>query len=117
MKRITKNDVEIDVIAEFDHIPVRGNAIYSGDDAFDRKVEDEIISRINNGDVWAWASVEVKVTWETFEASDYSGCCMYDDENDFIQNSGYYDDMVEFALDDLNRQIEDNWDLLNSLKD
>ena len=117
MKRINKNDVEIDVIAEFDHIPVRGNAIVSGDADLDRKVENEIIRRINNGDVWAWASVEVKVTWETFEASDYLGCCTYDNENDFVKNSGYYDDMVEIALDDLNQQIEDNWDLLKKLRD
>lgn len=41
-KKLTKEDVDITVRAEQDHIPVRGNAIASGDDLVDRGVEEEI---------------------------------------------------------------------------
>jgi hypothetical protein len=108
MKKITRNtnDLEITVTARQDHIPVRGNAMASGDDALDKQVEDEIIARLNSGDVWAWASVCVKVTYLGLEAEEYLGGCCYEGENDFIKNSGYYDDMVAAAIDDLNRQAQ-----------
>ena len=107
-------DAEIHLIAEYDHIPVRGNAIVSGDDDFDKSVEDELIERLNDGDVWAWASVEVYASVEiggvTVQGdSEYLGCCSYRDESDFVNNSGYYDDMKATALESLIEKV-------NSLK-
>jgi hypothetical protein len=46
--------------AEVDETPVRGNALASGDDAADREYEDEILARLRDDDVWAWACVEVR---------------------------------------------------------
>jgi hypothetical protein len=108
MKKITRKTkgLEITVTAIQDEIPVRGNAIVSGDDALDKQVEDKIIDRLNDGDVWAWASVCVKVTYLGLEAKEYIGGSCYEDENDFVKNSGYYDDMVAAAIDDLNRQAQ-----------
>ena len=90
----------IEVIAEQDDCEVRGNALASGDDAADRECEDTIIERLNNGDVWAWASVAVKVShpaWPEIEGVDYLGCCSYADEADFTAYDGYYPDMVREA--------------------
>jgi hypothetical protein len=104
---LTKKDVEIEIFVEVDHCPIRGNASASGNDEYDKKVEDEIIARLNDGDVWAWASVEVCVYYDEISRSDYLGCCTYKNEKDFIENSGYYDDMVESALEELNDLLQD----------
>ena len=42
----------IEVTAAQDDIPVRGNAMASGDDATDRECEDDILTRLDSGDVW-----------------------------------------------------------------
>lgn len=106
MKTLTENDVKIELIAEYDHIPVRGNAIDSGDSEYNKHVEDQIIDRLESGDVWAWASVEVRATYKGLTASTYLGACCYADEQDFI-NDGYYQDMVNEVVEDINNQITD----------
>ena len=52
-------NIEFKFTIEQEDIPVRGNAIASGDDVFDRRVEDEIITRLTRGDICAWCSVRV----------------------------------------------------------
>jgi len=48
-----------------------------------------------------------------FVGSDYLGCCIYKDGQDFIQNSGYFDDMVKTAINDV---VENSIiDILNSI--
>ena len=89
----TIDQIEFELIAEFEHIPVKGNAIASGDEDYDNEVEIGIIERLESGDVWAWAAVEVKGTYKGITASDYLGGCSYKDEKDFKQPGGYYDDM------------------------
>jgi len=106
MKKLTKQDVQIEVIADYDTIPVRGNAIDSGDAEYDKEVEDKIINAIDNGDVWAWASVEVKATYKGLTASTYLGCCSYASEEDF-KSDGYYADMVSEVIEDLNSQLNE----------
>lgn len=104
-KPLTQDEVVVRVEAEPDFIPVEGNASASGDDAFDRKIEQGILRRLEEGDVWAWAAVTVTVIWAPFSASDHLGCCCYTDENDFRQPGGYFDDMVQQALDELNKTV------------
>jgi len=91
---------------EQDDVPVRGNALASGDDEEDKKLEDEILRRLDRGDVWAWASVCVIAECEGFIGRDYLGGCCYEDEADFCQDGGYYPQMKEEALADLIRSIE-----------
>lgn len=100
----TKVTPEITIHVTQDDAPVRGNAMASGDDELDRKVEDEILDRLDSGDVWAWASVEVRATHEGLSGSDYLGCCCYRDEEDF-KSGGYYEDMVREACSNLADQI------------
>lgn len=106
-KPISREEVTIRLEAEPEFVPVEGNAMASGDDAFDREVEQGILNRINLGDVWAWAMVTVTVSWGPFSASDHLGCCSYTDEKDFCQPGGYFDDMVYEALAELNRIAQD----------
>lgn len=101
------SEVEYSLTVEMDEMQVEGNALASGDDALDEKVENEIIERLNAGDVWAWACVKVTATWNGIEGTDYLGGCSYKDEKDFKQNSGYYESMKDEALEDLKRTIKE----------
>ena len=94
-KSLTKKDVSIHIEALPDDIPVRA-----------------ILQRLEQGDVWAWASVAVTVSWENQEAIEYLGCCCYDDEEDF-QRGGYMADMIDRALDSLNDDLRTLYDRLS----
>lgn len=105
------SNANIVLIADQDEASVRGNAMASGDDDFDREVEDSIIDRLGAGDVWAWAQVEVYAEIDlngvtVRSESDYLGGCSYDSEEDFQNNSGYYDDMKANALDSLREKLD-----------
>lgn len=115
LKRLTKNECKITITAELDDTPIRGNAMASGDDAYDKEVEDEIINRVNDGDVWAWASIKVTASWSGYEGTDYLGCCSYKNEEDFINGDTYYDSMVIAAVDDLNRKLAKIYEELKPL--
>lgn len=90
---------------EPDLIPVRGNAMASGDDAADRACEDEIIARLNRGDVWAWCVVTVSAHLDDFTGIAILGGCSYQDEADF-KACGSYQDLVREAVDDLKADLE-----------
>jgi len=99
----------IRLYVEQDHIPVRRNALASGDDAEDKAYEDAILERLDAGDVWAWAQVEVRASYADVDGADYLGACSYEDEDDFRQPGGYFDDMRERALDQLALELETAW--------
>lgn len=111
MRKLTEKDVTFTLSVEYDDTPVRGNALACGDDAADKECEDEIIRRLDNGDVWAWCVVRVTATYElpdgsTLEGWDTLGACCYKNERDF-KLDGYYVDMKAEAVEDLNRRIQD----------
>jgi len=108
-----RDKVEVCLSVEQDHLPVEGNAS-AIDDETDRKNEEEIYERLNNGDVWAWACVGVKVRWKGFAGEDYLGGCCYLDEADFRKDA-YFTDMVESALHDLARTLIESKDSLKGL--
>ena len=89
-----------------DEIPVQGNACYSGDEDFDRHVESEILKRLEQDDVWAWATVCVTAEWEALKENEYLGCCCYESEEDFRNNSGYFEEMVDQAITSLNTRLQ-----------
>lgn len=88
-----------------DYSPVRGNALASGDDAVDRRVENTILRRLDRGDVWAWCTVKVTARWGGFSGTDSLGGCNYRNEAEFRLPGGYYHDMCAAALADLERQL------------
>jgi hypothetical protein len=105
----TIGEIEYRLYATQDDLQVRGNALVSGDDDDDRQAEDEIIERLESGDVWAWASVKVEavieVDGEEITGEDYLGACSYADYRDFIEPGGYYDDMKVEAKNDLRQTL------------
>lgn len=105
LKQLTKEDCDITILIELDDIPVRGNAMASGDDSYDKEIEDEIISRVNDGDVWAWAFVIVRASWHNYSGQDSLGGCSYKNEEDFVNSDGYYEQMVTTAINDLNNNL------------
>lgn len=111
----------VEIQADQEDLAVLGNAMASGDDVFDREVEDAIIERLDKGDIWAWASVSVRVSIvvddEEFEAFDFLGCCSYHSEEDFRNNSGYFDDMCHTCLADLGRRIKSLKQALKAIKE
>ena len=114
LRKLKENEVDFELIVHNEDIDVRGNAIASDDDEFDKQIEDEIIDRLNRGDIWAWCCVEVKATFGRFSSSDYLGCCCYEDEDDFI-SGGYYEDMKSQALDELNNELQATYHELKAL--
>lgn len=105
-KTLSQNDVHIQVEALPECIPVRRNACCSGDDEFDRQVENAILKRLYQDDVWAWATMCVTAEWESLKETEYLGCCCYDGEEDFRNNSGYFEEMVDQAVANLNTRLQ-----------
>ena len=113
-KTLTSNDITILVTAHPEEIPVQGNAICSGDEDFDRQVESEILKRLEQDDVWAWATVSVTAEWQGLKEVEYLGCCCYANEEDFRQEGGYFDDMVHEALTSLNLRIRNLYERMSA---
>lgn len=87
-----------------DDVSPRGNALASGDSEVDKQAEDEILARLQRGDVWAWASVKVTAQWQGFLGVAYLGCCTYSNEEEFKLDS-YYTQLCNDAMDDLHRSM------------
>lgn len=96
-------DIEITVHVKPSTIPVRGNAMASGDDDFDFETENRIIAKAENN-VWAWCDITVRGTWKGLTGEAHLGACSYDSEKDFRENSGYFDDMVAHVRDEIDGQ-------------
>lgn len=98
------NNIVYTIKALPEDMPVRGNAMASGDAALDREVEDRIIAELDAGNEWAWCIV--KVTAMHPDLKDVVGVahlsgCSYDSYHDFVMTSGYVDQLKRDALDDL----------------
>lgn len=110
--------VEYRIEVEQDDQPVRGNALDSGDPDYDKKVEGEIIERLERGDVWAWALVRVVafVPGYGLEGDDHLGGCTYENEERF-KSGGYYPHMIDAARAELFHKIGMMHDLGGLLMD
>lgn len=102
---IDESKFKITIMALKEDEPVRGNAIASGDDVEDKRVEDEIIFK-RRTNRWAWCAVELTAEIDGFEGTAYLGCCSYKNKDDFINNSGYYEDMKEEAIQQIIAQLK-----------
>lgn len=103
-RKLTLADVTVELRAEEEHVPVRGNAMAS-DDELDKQVEDEILDRLARGERWAWCCIIAEARWGDHVGYASLGCCSYADEADLKQPGGYYEGMVEEALDGLNAKV------------
>ena len=105
MRKLLEKDVEFEIAVLAEDMPVRGNALVSGDDDLDTQAENEIIEDYNNGNEWAWCTVRVTARWRDFVGADFLGGCSYESEKDFIAG-GYYEDMKARALATLNNELK-----------
>lgn len=80
----------------------------TGDDERDNAIVRDIIERLETNE-WAWCCVRVvaRLDGTDIEGDSYLGCCSYDSEDDFRENSGYYEDMKQEAKDRLLRAIDE----------
>lgn len=97
-------EVEYDLSAEPEDMDPRR-------EGFDEQALDFILGQLRRGNLWGWCSVcvEAKYTTEDGEevaGRDYLGGCSYRSRQDFIENSGYYDDMKVEAYNDLCHALE-----------
>lgn len=99
----TKDGITYRLYIEQDELQVRGNAVVSDDPKADKRTEDRIIKRLDDGDTWAWAQTKVTASIDgvDIEGEDYLGACSYRNAKDFIRKSGYWDDMKSEAKDQL----------------
>lgn len=80
---------------------------------------------IKNGNEWAWCDAVVLVgipdeVWNGIDSWKYYvvehlGGCSYQSKEDFIENSGYYRDMVDSAVERLLGQLWEMRDRVNTL--
>lgn len=103
LRKLQVQDVQFTLSIDQDETSVRGS-FESDDPAADRALEDEILARLRDGDMWAFAQVKVTAHWREWEGSDFLGGCSYKDEEDFRQDQ-YYADMKERAVDALNETL------------
>lgn len=85
-------------------VPIRGNALASGDPELDREHEDDLIAELDGGNEWAWCRVEVtaRLFWldTDYSATVHLGACSYASEEDFVA-CNYYEDLKKEAIDEL----------------
>jgi hypothetical protein len=103
LRKLTAYDVTFDLSCLEEDIPVRGNAMASGDADEDKRVEDKIIAELDHN-LWAWCCARVRATWRGFAGEAYLGGCSYDSEDDF-RNDQHFTDMCDEALDQLNTTL------------
>ncbi|HEY3525971.1 MAG TPA: hypothetical protein VGK47_07230 [Nitrososphaeraceae archaeon] len=102
----TIDEVDFSIEATEDDIPVRGNAIDTGNKAEDKKIEDKILARLRAGNVWAWCCVKVSASFKGIESDpEYLGACSYKSEKDFKKGL-YYADMRQTAYDNLISKLQ-----------
>jgi len=63
---------------------------------------------------WGWCIVKVTASWETFEGVTYLVGCSYESLADF-EKSAYYTEMLQESVDDLNKNIEKQYDVIKRL--
>jgi len=117
MKRLTEREVEISLECLPETTAIEGNVLASGDDALDHAAERDVRERLMDGNDWAWCAVRITAAWKQFTGKAYLCCCSYESEEDFKAQSGYYLDMVQEALDELNRSIEETASALDALQE
>ena len=117
MRKLTNYDkVTYTVECLPEDMPVEGNAMSSGDDQYDKEVEESISNDLDSGNPWAWCVVKVTAEWNGLKGVDYLGGCSYKSEYDFRQD-GYYEDMKDQALQDLNNILDKEMQKLSQIND
>jgi hypothetical protein len=104
VRKLTADEVEFSLEIEDEDIPVEGH-FATDEPEKDRALEKEILDRLRRGDLWAWCTVVVTARWKDWKGVNSLGGCSYESEADFRKDDGYFGDLKDRALDDLNESI------------
>ena len=63
--------------------------------------------QLRRGNQWGWCTAVVRAKWRDFAGEATLGGCAYRSEEDFVADSGYFDDMLVEAKNDLQRRLEE----------
>lgn len=102
IERFIKNypGIDIEFTAEPEHL--------SPSDMFDDERDIKYIQKQwERGNDYVWFCAKVTVSYKGYSADDYLGCCSYESERDFKENSGYYADMIYQCVQEINNAITD----------
>lgn len=114
-KRLTLADVQVRIVAEpedttpLDSYCVPG--IISKDDPDAHRFVEKVQEMIDEYGLWGWCCVRVEVRLGPLVGKEYLGGCSYEGENEF-RNGGYYEQMVEAALSNLQYQVDELFPLI-----
>lgn len=99
------SDVAFKVSYEPEDLPVSGNCMASGDDAFDAECEKEITDRLRAGKTLAWCMVVVEATFGAWKGRATLGGCSFGSEEDVAACADEHGMRGE-ALEALNAEIK-----------
>jgi len=75
---------------------------------------ERIERRVDEFGDWGWCIVKVTANWEGFEGTAYLSCCSYEGLADF-EKCGYYTDLLQESVDELNNNIATQYDTIKKL--
>lgn len=81
------------------------DAAIDAEDWADEETLRRIRRELQLGNQWAWCTAVVEGRYGSLTANAHLGACSYRNAEDFKQSSGYYEDMRNEVLEDLNRQL------------
>ena len=99
-----RDNCQIGCVALPEDMQIEGNCS-AIDETTDKTTEDWIKSQLASGNEWAWCVVQVRVEFDFLASDQYLGGCSYESKAKFIEPGGYYDDMVNEAIEDIANQI------------
>jgi hypothetical protein len=114
--RVTKADVTITLRAEENGIGPEENYDIPGIKQSNRDAKlfvDAVHEMTDKHGLWGWCQVTVTVRLGPLKGESHMGDCSYESDEDFIQNSGYYEDMVGKAIADLQKSIDATYALIH----
>lgn len=103
---IKVSDITITVIAR----PSNPNDAYSDLKECMKKREITQLLEKAEKNVWLWADIEIIAEYESpsgqqYSESEYLGCSSYNSRSNFIQTSGYYDDLRASLISQIREQV------------
>jgi hypothetical protein len=110
-RQLLESLAEITVTCEPEDSAIEGNAS-AIDDETDKRIVTRIRKQLSHGNDWAWCVAGVHATYAGETASAYLGFCSYKSEADFIESSGYFDDMRRESLSELAAILHDKRKML-----
>jgi hypothetical protein len=109
--KLDEGALEIRVDVEDEFIPINADQLPS---YTEEQLED--LREAASQNIWKWCSVGVTAHYTTEDGTilvsdtEWLGCCSYESEQDFIDNSGYYEDMKDTVTKDIMGQVKNIYD-------